>query len=51
MAKTAAALLEAEGVKNTWLDLLDGEEDIDQAVQRAVKENVNVVEGEPVATA
>lgn len=48
VAKTAAALLQAEGLKNTWLDLLDGDEDIDQAVQRVVKEGVNVAKGEPV---
>ncbi|KAK7745519.1 hypothetical protein SLS53_003019 [Cytospora paraplurivora] len=48
VAEVAAALLEAEGVKNSWIDLLDGEEDINSAVQRVVKEGVDAAEGEKI---
>ncbi|KUI54639.1 hypothetical protein VP1G_02050 [Cytospora mali] len=48
VAKVAAALLEADGVKNSWIDLLDGEEDVDSAVQRVVKEGVDAAEGEAI---
>lgn len=48
VAKTASALLAAEGVKNTWLDLLDGDEDIETAVQRVVREGVDTAEGEAI---
>lgn len=48
VAEVAAALLEAEGVKNSWIDLLDGEDDIDSAVQRVVKEGVDAAEGEKI---
>lgn len=48
VAKVASALLAAEGVKNTWLDLLDGEEEIDAAVERVVREGVDAAEGEAI---
>jgi hypothetical protein len=48
VAKVAALLLEAEGVQNTWLDLLDGDEEPEAAVKRVVAEKVNCAEGEPV---
>ncbi|KAH7312443.1 NAD dependent epimerase/dehydratase family protein [Stachybotrys elegans] len=48
VARTADALLAADGVKNCWLDLLDGEDEIEQAVQQAVKEGVDAAVGEPV---
>ncbi|KAH6895633.1 hypothetical protein B0T10DRAFT_526790 [Thelonectria olida] len=48
VAETASALLAAEGVKNTWLDLLDGDEDVQSAVDRVVREGVNAAEGEPI---
>ena len=48
VAKVAALLLESEGVKNTWLDLLDGSEDPGVAVERVVRDGVNAAEGEPV---
>ena len=48
VAKTADALLAAEGVKNSWIDLYDGDEDLEQAVQRVVAEGVDAAEGEPV---
>jgi hypothetical protein len=48
VAQVAALLLESEGVQNTWLDLLDGDEAPDLAVQRVVRDAVNAAEGEPV---
>lgn len=46
VAEVAAALLDKEGVENTWLDLLDGEESVQEAVDRVVKEKTNAAEGE-----
>ncbi|KAL2144890.1 hypothetical protein VTI28DRAFT_8351 [Corynascus sepedonium] len=48
VARVADLLLASEGIKNTWLDLLDGEEDAEVAVERVVKEGVNAAEGEDV---
>lgn len=48
VARVAAALLEAGGARNSWVDLLDGEEDIDAAAQRVVKEGVDAAEGEAI---
>ncbi|PNY23202.1 Uncharacterized protein TCAP_06841 [Tolypocladium capitatum] len=48
VAETAAALLAADGVKNSWLDLLDGSEDVVAAVNKAVKDGVDAAEGETV---
>ena len=48
VARVADALLAAEGVKNSWIDLVEGSEDIQQAVQRVVRDGVNAIEGEPV---
>jgi NAD(P)H-binding len=48
VAKVADLLLASEGVKNTWLDLLDGDEDPVAAVKRVVEDGVNAAEGEPV---
>lgn len=48
VARVADLLLATEGVGNTWLDLLDGEEDMGKAVERVVKEGVNAAEGEGV---
>jgi hypothetical protein len=48
VAQVAAALLEAEGVKNSWIDLLDGDEEIGAAVQRVVAEGVDAAEEDPV---
>lgn len=47
VAQLAALLLEAEGVKNFWLDMLDGDEDPEAAVQRVIKEGIDCAEGEP----
>jgi hypothetical protein len=47
VAHVAALLLETEGVKTSWVDLLDGEEEPAEAVQRVVREGVDATEGEP----
>lgn len=48
VAQVSAALLEAEGVRNSWIDLLDGDEEIGAAVQRVVKDGVDAAEEDPV---
>ncbi|EGY16389.1 NAD dependent epimerase/dehydratase family protein [Verticillium dahliae VdLs.17] len=48
VAEVTARLVDAEGLQTSWVDLLDGQEDIDEAVKRVVKEGVDVAEGEPV---
>ncbi|KAG5990326.1 hypothetical protein E4U43_004309, partial [Claviceps pusilla] len=48
VAAAAAALLAAEGATNVWIDLLDGEEDLDAAVERVVRDGVNAAEGEDI---
>jgi hypothetical protein len=48
VARVADLLLAAEGVKNTWLDLLDGEEEMGKAVERVVRDGVNAAEGEDI---
>ncbi|PHH84820.1 hypothetical protein CDD83_1326 [Cordyceps sp. RAO-2017] len=50
VAETAAALLAADGVKNCWLDLLDGKEDVASAVHRVVADGTDAAEGESVYT-
>jgi hypothetical protein len=47
VAQVAALLLQTEGVKTSWLDLLDGEEDPAEAVERVVREGIDATEGEP----
>lgn len=47
VAQVAALLLEAEGVKTSWVDLLDGDEDPAEAVQRVVRDGIDATEGEP----
>ncbi|OIW28142.1 NAD dependent epimerase/dehydratase, partial [Coniochaeta ligniaria NRRL 30616] len=47
VAQVAALLLQTEGVKTSWLDLLDGEEDQAEAVERVVREGIDATEGEP----
>ncbi|KAF7553566.1 hypothetical protein G7046_g7078 [Stylonectria norvegica] len=51
VAQTADALLAAEGVKNSWVDLLDGSEEVEAAVERVVREGVDAAEGEDVYSA
>lgn len=48
VAKVADALLAVQGLKNTWLDLADGGEAIDDAVTRCVRNDVNAAEGEAI---
>ena len=48
VAETAAALLAADGVKTSWLDLVDGNEDVVTAVNKAVKDGVDSAEGEAI---
>ncbi|OAA71167.1 NAD(P)-binding domain protein [Cordyceps fumosorosea ARSEF 2679] len=48
VAKVADALLAADGVQSGWLDLLEGEEPVDDAVAKAVKEGVDAAEGEAI---
>ena len=49
VAKVADALLAAEGVKNSWIDLTDGDEEIDAAVSRVIREGVDAADGDPVS--
>merc|ERR1712000_638177 len=48
VAKVTDELLAAEGLKTSWIDLTDGDEEISSAVQRVVSEGVDTSEGEPV---
>lgn len=47
VAHLTALLLDQPGVKNCWLDMLDGDEDPQAAVERCVSEGVDCAEGEP----
>jgi hypothetical protein len=49
VAKVADALLAANGVKNSWVDVYEGDEDIQKGVSRVVSEGLDAAEGEPVA--
>ncbi|KAL2284946.1 hypothetical protein FJTKL_08497 [Diaporthe vaccinii] len=48
VAQVSAALLGAEGVRNSWIDLLDGDEEVGAAVQRVVRDGVDAAEEDPV---
>ncbi|KAJ6780413.1 hypothetical protein PWT90_02300 [Aphanocladium album] len=48
VAQVADALLAADGVKSGWFDLLEGDESVDAAVTKAVKEGVDTAEGEAI---
>ncbi|KAF1738747.1 UPF0659 protein [Beauveria bassiana] len=48
VARVADALLAADGVKSGWIDLLEGDESIKAAVDKAVKEGVDTAEGEAI---
>ncbi|KAK0713999.1 hypothetical protein B0T26DRAFT_650218 [Lasiosphaeria miniovina] len=48
VARVADQLLAADGVKNSWIDMLDGDEEISAAAKRVVEEGVNAAEGESV---
>ncbi|KAI1432838.1 hypothetical protein GGR50DRAFT_554684 [Xylaria sp. CBS 124048] len=47
VARLVELLLAQEGVRSCWLDMLDGQEEPEQAVRRCVEEGVNCIEGEP----
>ncbi|KAI1839894.1 hypothetical protein JX265_004950 [Neoarthrinium moseri] len=47
VAHLAALLLDSQDVRSCWLDMLDGSEDPEAAVQRVVKDGVDCAEGEP----
>ena len=48
VARVAMALLENEKVGTCWLDLLEGKEDVDDAVKRCVEEHVDCADDENV---
>ncbi|GAO13189.1 uncharacterized protein UV8b_03598 [Ustilaginoidea virens] len=48
VAATADALLASSGIKNSWLDLQDGDEDLHVAVKRVIKDGVDAAEGETI---
>lgn len=50
VAQVVDALLAKEELKSAWLDLLDGDEEVGEAVERVVREEVDAVEGEPVTS-
>lgn len=45
VADVAARLLERDDTRG-WIDLLSGEEPVDQAIERIVKEKIDCIEGE-----
>lgn len=51
VAQVANALLGADGIKSGWYDLVEGNEDIDAAVSKAIKDGVDAVDGEEIAKA
>lgn len=48
VARVAMALLENETVRTCWLDLLEGSEEVEDAVERCVREQVDTADGEIV---
>lgn len=48
VAHVANSILAAEGVKNSWIDLYDGDEAVDAAVGRVIKEGVDAAEHDPI---
>lgn len=48
VARVAMALLENEGVGSCWLDLLEGKEEVEDAVERCVGKQVDCADGENV---
>ncbi|KAH8655194.1 NAD dependent epimerase/dehydratase [Xylariales sp. PMI_506] len=47
VAHVAAVLLDQPNIKNCWLDMLDGDEKPEEAVERCVRDGVDDAEGEP----
>ncbi|KAF4459227.1 hypothetical protein FALBO_14010 [Fusarium albosuccineum] len=50
-ARVTASVLEKEAVKGRWLDVLDGEEDLETAVERYVRDGTDCAEGEGILSA
>ncbi|CAK7268430.1 hypothetical protein SEPCBS57363_003090 [Sporothrix epigloea] len=48
VARAADLLLAHPNTKTAWIDLLDGTEDPEAAVNRVVKSHIDAIEGEPV---
>lgn len=48
-ARVVAVILE-EKVKGRWLDVLDGEEDVETAVQRCARDGTDCAEGENIVS-
>lgn len=48
VARAADLLLAHPDVQTAWIDMLDGTEDPEKAVDRVVRDHVDAVEGEPV---
>lgn len=48
VAQVAAQILGSDQVGNLWLDLLNGQEDVGQAVARCIRDQVDSFEGEPI---
>ena len=48
VARVILALLENEKIGSCWLDLLEGEEHVEDAVERCIKEHIDCADGENV---
>ncbi|KAK5989459.1 hypothetical protein PT974_10978 [Cladobotryum mycophilum] len=48
VAHVADRLLAAEGVQSGWLDLLAGDDEIDVAIEKVIRDAVDTAEGEPI---
>ena len=48
VARVAMALLENETVRTCWLDLMEGSEEVEHAVERCIREQVDATDGESV---
>lgn len=48
VAHVADAILAADGVKSGWIDLLKGDDDINEAVAAVVRDGVDAAEGEDI---
>ncbi len=48
VAQVADALLGADGLKSGWYDLLAGDDKIDTAVSKAIKDGIDTAEGEAI---
>jgi hypothetical protein len=48
VAQVMDELLATDGLKTSWLDFADGDESVEDAVKRVVRDGVNAIEDEPV---